>query len=204
MKINKYPKKGYSTMLSFLNIFLICSFFFVRINVEHSIEVYVYNFPNFYSLENIKNYFHHTFEAEATIYYRYLNDSYYLDEFLKIVSLLIEEGVPIIPPDFCVPCEMEKDWKETYIRYSCPLLLYFRDGNLTSIVISRFDPNVLFQAFIYSEESVKVFLRDDLIYLLKDDARMRIEDLLKGRKEVSMEFLSLLPIIVMAALIDAA
>ncbi|MEO0252093.1 MAG: hypothetical protein ABIM44_07645, partial [candidate division WOR-3 bacterium] len=128
-----------------------------------------------------------------------------LKDFLNIVNLLVTHGVSVLPPDFCTPCEMARglNWQEIYIRYSIPLTLVFQNGELMAIVISRYDENTLEQALTYSGNATKIFLSNGSTDLLKDEARTKLNELFKNKIKSQTSFLHLLPIIIMAASVDA-
>jgi cytochrome c biogenesis protein CcdA len=134
-----------------------------------------------------------------------LNDSDHLEEFLEIANLLVTQGVPILPPDFCTPCEMAKglNWREIYIKYSIPLILVFKDERLTSIIVLRYDASTLDKALAYSDNATKVFLHYGDPVLLKEEAKMKIEELFKDRIKLQVGFFHILPFIIAAAFVDA-
>ncbi|MEM2960889.1 MAG: hypothetical protein QXU67_04730, partial [Candidatus Bathyarchaeia archaeon] len=177
----------------------------MTINAGSSVEVYIYDFPDFPSFREIENYFSKRPEIKTTLYC--LNDSDHLKEFLEMVNLLVTQGVPVLPPDFCTPCEMAKglNWREIYVRYATPLILVFQGGRLTSIVILRYDASTLDKALAHSDDAAKVFLHyhyEDAV-LLSEDARIKIEELFRNRIKPQTSFFHTLPLIIAAASVDA-
>jgi len=175
----------------------------MAVNAEGSVEVYVYDFPDFQSFKELENYFSRLPEIKTTIYC--LNDSDRLKEFLEIANLLITKGVPILPPDFCTPCEMNRglNWQEIYIKYSIPLTLVFKDGKLTSIIVSRYDASTLDRALAQSDNAAKVFLYYRDAVSLNEEAKIKIEELFKDRIKLQPDFFHILPLIIAAASVDA-
>lgn len=177
----------------------------IFVNAKANIEVFIYDFPEFESLKCMNNYLSKYSELKPTFYY--LNDSNNLKDFLNIANLLVTHGVSVLPPNFCTPCEMARglNWQEIYIQYLAPLTLIFRDGRLMAIVISRYDENTLKQALTYSSSGnvTKIFLSSGSTEFLEDEARTKLEELFKNRIKSQVNFSHLLPIIVIAAALDA-
>ncbi len=168
-----------------------------------STEVYVYGFPDSQTMEEIKDYFSKL--PEIKVVFRYLNNSRCLEELLKIIDILIEQNVPILPSNICIICEMKHaSWREIYMSYSIPLMLVFKDKGLTAITISGYDVNVLNQALAYSNDTLIVFLPNGNVISLDEEAKSKLEDLFgKKRKEPLIDVFRVLPLIVMAACADA-
>lgn len=197
------PKKSYALILAFLLLYLPLRI--MIINAGSSVEVYIYDFPDFPSFREIENYFSKRPEIKTTLYC--LNDSDHLKKFLEMVNLLVTQGVPVLPPGFCTPCEMAKglNWQEIYVRYSTPLILVFQGGRLMSIVILRYDASTLDKALEHSDDAAKVFLYyhyEDAV-LLSEDARIKIEELFRNRIKSQSSFFHTLPLIIAAASVDA-
>ncbi|MEM2513541.1 MAG: hypothetical protein QXU81_04400 [Candidatus Bathyarchaeia archaeon] len=195
------PNKPYSVIFWGITVFLLLQIIFV--DAITNIEVLIYDFPEFKSSNDMKIYLSKYAEVKMTFYY--LNNSNNLKDFLNIVNLLVTHGVSVLPPDFCTPCEMARglNWQEIYIRYSIPLTLVFQNGELMAIVISRYDENTLEQALTYSGNATKIFLSNGSTDLLKDEARTKLNELFKNKIKSQTSFLHLLPIIIMAASVDA-
>lgn len=196
------PKKSYALILAFI---LYLSLGITAVNSGSSIEVYIYDFPEFPSFKEIEKYFSGLPEIRTTFYC--LNNSDHFKEFLEMVNILVTNGLPVLPPDFCTPCEMAKglNWQEIYVRYSTPLILIFQDGRLTSIVILRCDASTLDKALAHSDDAAKVFLHyhyeDDV--LLSEEARIKIEELFRNRIKSQTSFFHIVPLIIAAASVDA-
>ncbi|MEM3645051.1 MAG: cytochrome c biogenesis protein CcdA [Candidatus Bathyarchaeia archaeon] len=177
----------------------------ILVNAKANIEVFIYDFPEFESSKYMNNYLSKYSELKPTFYY--LNDSSNLKDFLNIANLLVTHGVSVLPPNFCTPCEMARglNWQEIYIQYLTPLTLIFRDGRLMAMVISRYDENTLEQALTHSSSGnkTKVFLSGGSTELLKDEARTKLEELFKNKIRYQVNFFHILPIIVIAASLDA-
>lgn len=165
------------------------------------IEVYIYYFPGFNSSREIEDYFSRHPELKLT--FNYLNDSDNLKKFLGIVDLLVAQGFSLLPSDFCTRCEMVREAKEIYVRYSTPLALIFQDGRLTAIVVLKNNENMLEQALTYSGNMTKIFLADGKTELLRDDVRIRLEELLKNGMKPRIIISYFLPAIITAAFLDA-
>jgi len=172
-------------------------------NIDDYVEVYIYDFPEFKSLREIEN--HLSKYPKLKLTFRYLNESNNLEEFLKIVNILVTHGVSLLPPNFCTPCEMARglNWQEIYIRYSIPLILVFQNGKIMVVMISRYDKNTLEQALASFDNVTKIFLSNGSIEPLKEEAKARLEGLFENKIKSQTSSSHFLPIIIMAALVDA-
>lgn len=171
---------------------------------ESSVKVYIYGLSGSRILENMRNYFNSSIGVSVTLYD--LNDPRSLDEFLNIVNLLIGEGFNILPPHICTPCELQRglNWRDIYVRYLSPLLLFFRDGRLNAIVISLFDQELFDQIIRNSEDAATLFLwsKSNTIRL-NEEARTRIEELFREERKLRTDIFQVLPLIIAAACADA-
>jgi len=184
-------------------LFILLDFSLSTIGAQISTEVYVYSFPESRILDDIKSYFSKNLHATITIYD--LNNVSYSDDFLKIVGILGMEGVQVVPPEICTPCLLSHfTWEEIYLLYSSPLILFFRDERLTAITIASSNHDTLDQALASSRDNVKVFIRDGTVTSIDEEARAQIENLFNERRtKPHVDVLHLLPLIIMAASVDA-
>jgi hypothetical protein len=60
------------------------------VSSQHSIEVYIYGFPGSLTLEVMRSYFSKIAGSKIIVYY--LNNSYYVNEFLVIINALSRGG----------------------------------------------------------------------------------------------------------------
>jgi len=185
------------------SLFILLGFSQYIVYAQTSVEVYVYSFTESPSLERIKDYFINEYGLTITIYD--LNNESYPDELLKIVKILAMEGVQVLPPETCISCELSHfTWQEIYLRYSPPLILFFRDKKLTAVTVASDNYDTLDQALGSPGDHVKIFVRDRPAASIDDEARDRIETLFYERhSEPNVDLFRLLPLIIMAASIDA-
>jgi len=74
-------------------------------------EIYVYDFPDSPRMGKIRSYLSKL--SEIRVVFCYLNNSEYLEELMGIVKILIQYQVPILPPNVCTPCMLQReDWQE--------------------------------------------------------------------------------------------
>jgi len=169
-----------------------------------SIEVYVYGLSDSQEMEKIREFFSKLPDVKLVLCY--INNSENLEELLKIVEILIYQGVLLLPSDVCIPCEMEyANWQEIYAGYSIPLALIFKNKSLTAITISSSDVNVLRQALAYSNTTtLKVFLSNGKVFSLDEKAKRKLEEFFMGEKRIfQTDLLRILPLIITAACVDA-
>jgi cytochrome c biogenesis protein CcdA len=161
--------------------FLLFAFFVILVSnpvvvlLYPSSHVYIYTFPEYQSTEMLLSYFNNKSDWIVTSYD--LNNSTYSAEFLKIVYILVTEGVGVVPPEMCTPCELyHHTWDEIYQIYASPLILFFRNGRVSAITIATADYEVLDQAVMVDiEDFVKVFRRDKTYSLTGEDATTLLE-----------------------------
>jgi len=199
--MDKFSKGQASAFL--FSLFILLDFFPSIIAAQVSTEVYVYSFLESPSLERIKSYFINKSDLVITIYD--LNNESYSDELLKIVKILAMQGIQFLPPKTCITCELSHfTWKEIYLRYSRPLILFFRNKRLRAITIASSNHDTLDQALVSSGEHVKVFMRDGTVTSIDEEARSQIELLFNERHaKPYVEVFHLLPLIIMTASVDA-
>jgi len=177
----------------------------IAASAQPSDEVYVYSFPKSPSSEILFHYFSNKSDWRVTNYdLTYANHSV---EFLKIVYILEGLGVEVVPSEMCAPCELsDHTWEEIYQIYVSPLIVFLRNGRLTAITIATIDYKVLNQALIDGDNGVKILAREKSFTLTNEDARIQLEEVItrqEGTADVHTDIFRLLPLIIMAAAVDA-
>lgn len=205
MRIRKKAKKEGPKnifIILFLTSILLCLVFFMTDDAGYSIDIYIYDFLES-SLRDIRSYSNELPNLKTITFYN-LNNSNCIDEFLKIVDLLVINNIQILPPNFCTSCVMKQgvNWQRICIQYSCPLLLLFQDEKLVAIIISRYDKIILSQAFDCPRGSVEVFMRNGSSTILNDKAKTQIESMFRSRRRSKTNiFQFLITILVTIAII---
>ena len=195
--------------------FLLFAFFVMLVSfpaavlAQPSSEVYVYGYAESPSSEKLSSYFNNKSDWEVVCYD--LNNSTYSDEFLKIANTLVTGGVQVVPPGQCMSCLLyHYTWEEIYLMFAQPLAVFFRDGRLTAITVATGDYRVLDQALVEDvKDYVKILTpygtfaltREGIISQLGEVFPVGQED--SDNPEVHTNIYHLLPIIIVAAAVDA-
>jgi len=188
--------------------FLLFILFVISVNASLAVfadsqgEAYIYSFRE--TSSEMLSYFSDKSDWIVTHYD--LNDSTYSEELIKIVRTLGTQGIDILPPEICLPCELNYfTWEEIYLFRASPLIGFFRNGKLTAITVAVTDRNVLDQALLVDiEDGAKVFTLYET-FNLTEDSRIELEKVFAAErgKKVHTNLLNVLPLTVMAAAVDA-
>jgi len=191
--------------------FLFLIFFVMLVDVPVAVlaqpsgEVYIYSFSESYSSEMLLDYFGNKSDLVVTFYD--LNDANCSVEFLKIVYILARLGVEVVPAYMCTPCELTHfSWEEIYQMYASPMIVLFSEGRLSAITIATFNGKVLDQVINNPENSVKLFHWGGNQFILAgEDARIQLEEVITRQEgtDVPPDIFQILPLIIMAAAVDA-
>lgn len=159
-----------------------------------SIEVYIYSFPEYSTSETLHSYFES--KSNWTITYCDLKNISYVDEFLNIIYILQEFGVEIVPSGGC-SCEL---------YYASPLIVFFKNRSLNSVTVATTNSTILDKACTNTENAVKIFTISKSYNSTDENARTQLEEVFaryEGKADVSTSILDILPLIIMAASVDA-
>lgn len=167
-------------------------------------QAYIFCFPGDVSSQILSSYFGSKSGLKITEYdLRNLNAT---KEFQRILDLLVLQGVEVLPRGKCIPCLLSKlSLREVYEGLATPLVGLFFDGSLKAIAIAVTDSEILDQAFLNTNNGLKVFTQQET-FTLTDDARINLQEAFDiGQREpnINPDIASLLPLIVMAATVDA-
>lgn len=148
---------------------------------EYCVEILVYDFSySFYRediIQKINNY------GKISIIKCYLDDPSCRNTFLKIITILIEEKINILPMNICVPCELHHglNWQDIYMRRLSPLVLIFQNKRLKAIIVSEYNQPDFNELLSRQNDVAIIFLRDKNLVKLSKNAAARIESLLKDK-----------------------
>lgn len=172
-------------------------------------EVYIYCFPEFGSSRPLLDFFSNRSDWRATVWD--LKNSSNSDRFQKIVRTLVLQGVQVVPPEICIPCDLaHMTWEEIYLSYASPLVGFVRGGKVVAIAIAVIDHKSLErQCSTDGEVRTEVFTvyEDETVVVTDNDVRVQLGNLLiseqYGPAYSGVQIIQLLPLILTAALVDA-
>ena len=186
----------------FLLIFLILfSTASVKIYGQKSCKAYIYSFPESYVAEKSLSYLDNRPDWEVV--FCNLNDTRFSEVFLKLVKILIMEGVKVTPSEVCIQCELlHLTIEEIWMAHASPLIGFFRNGRLKATTLGIFQSEILDKALAAEDNDMKVFALDD-IYSLDGESVKVLEELFLGEAEAKMNAQSLISSLSLLALADS-
>jgi cytochrome c biogenesis protein CcdA len=163
-------------------------------------QVFIFGFPEYESSGKLSDYF--DMKSGLIVNWLDLNDQNRTEEFKEIVNILVLQSVKVVPPENCTPCLLRKfSWQQIYEIFATPLVGFFLGERLVAISIAVTNHETLDQAFTNTNNGLKIFTQQETFTLTVDD-RIQLEKIF-NRNRTDTNILSILPMIIVAAAVDA-
>jgi len=165
-------------------------------------KVYIYCFPESPSSQRLLRHFGNKSDWNIIVYS--LKDPDSSDRFLKIVETLRLLAIQVMPPELCIPCELQHlEWNDVLMSYTSPLVGFFRNGKLTAITVGITQLEILDIACATSDNGVTVFTYSNEHPLNDEIVAVSLQRLLLGDIEVGISAANMVTPISLLALADS-